>query len=58
MYDSDMTERIPLISFGWSAIFKAVVKRADEFPSVIQSRLENKSDEAKEAVRRGDHRRR
>ena len=51
MYDSDCdTERIPLISFGWSAIFKAVVKRADEFPSVIQSRLENKSDEAKEAV--------
>ena len=51
MYDSDCdTERIPLISFGWSAIFKAVVKRADEFPSVIQSRLENKSDEAKKAV--------
>ena len=51
MYDSDCdTERIPLVSFGWSAIFKAVVKRADEFPSVIQSRLENKSDEAKEAV--------
>ena len=39
-----------MISFEWSAIFKAVVKRADEFPSVIQSRLENKSDEAKEAV--------
>ena len=53
MYDSDSDsdkERIPLISFEWSAIFKAVVKRADEFPSVIQSRLENKSDEAKEAV--------
>ena len=53
MYDSDSdsdVERIPVISFEWSAIFKAVVKRADEFPSVIQSRLENKSDEAKEAV--------
>ena len=51
MYDSDSDmERIPLISFEWSAIFKAVVTRADEFPSVIQSRLENKSDEAKEAV--------
>ena len=53
MYDSDSdsdVERIPVISFEWSAIFKAVVTRADEFPSVIQSRLENKSDEAKEAV--------
>ena len=58
MYDSDSdsdVERIPLIGFEWSAIFKAVVKRADEYPSVIQSRLEhkrieNKSDEAKEAV--------
>ena len=34
----------------WTAILDAVLKRASEFPSVIQSRLQNRSDEAKEVA--------
>ena len=48
--DSDDDERVEVNGVEWTAILDAVLKRASEFPSVIQSRLQNRSDEAKEVA--------